>query len=152
MGVKSSSLGQFLVLSPSYSYLQPCTHFSDPALQQRRGHCHRIAVGEPRLCRAVMAAARGLSQSRCHRAGVGTRGRGAAPSWLSRPQTRRSRQHNVLFVHEWVWERPGAAEQMAMLSPGETRAGAARGELGDLARSAAVFSYCIPFMCWWNDP
>lgn len=59
---------------------------------------------------------------------------------------------NVLFVHEWVRERPGTAEQMVMLSPGETRAIPAQGELGDLALSEAMFFYCILFMCWWNEP
>lgn len=54
---------------------------------------------------------------------------------------------NVLFVYEQVMERPVTAEQMVMLSPGETRATVVQGELGDLTRLEAVFFYCILFTC-----
>lgn len=59
---------------------------------------------------------------------------------------------NVLFVYEQVMERPVTAEQMVMLSPGETRATLVQGELGDLTRLEAMFFYCILFTCLWNEP
>lgn len=40
-----------------------------------------------------------------------------------------------------VRERPGGAEQMVLLSPGETRAMPAQGETGNLAHVEAVLFY-----------
>lgn len=51
-----------------------------------------------------------------------------------------------LFI-ELVRERPGPAEQIVMLSPGEARAIAAQGELYDLALSETMLLYCILFTC-----